>query len=128
MSSASSDDIEAGEYVAKEGASTEPSLCTVCGSRPGTVCVHNVTLALGVEPPDPVPDQWLCRHCVDAQTVVGWVERVENVRRLMASRPASGDELQQAAITMAAHMRAEVERSGLVAPSSVLDFLERYAR
>ena len=41
MSSDLSDDVEAGEYVAKEGAPTEPGLCAVCGIRPGTEWVHN---------------------------------------------------------------------------------------
>lgn len=119
-------DGENSGWFAKEGAPAEPGLCAVCGIRPGTECVHNVTGVLGGEPEDPVPDAWICRQCVDEQTVAGWAERVENIDRLMAQFPNDREQLERAAKALASHMGAEVKQTGLEAPAVVVEFLRRY--
>lgn len=113
-------------FYVKQGAPTEPGLCPVCRVRPGTEQTQNVTGALGGEPPDATPDEWLCRSCLEAQVIEGWVASVENVERLLRVYPASRQELEPAAARLAAHLRAEVDRLGLHVPEPVCDFLARH--
>ena len=122
------DESIAGRFYGKEGAPTEPGLCSKCGLRPGTVCLHNVTGALG-EPPEPEADEWICRPCSDAMTVEGWAESVANVERLMTrAHITERPDIERAAARLAIRLHDEIERSGLIAPTEVRRFVERYGR
>lgn len=113
-------------FYAKHGVPTEPGLCAECGTRPGTERLQNVTLALGEEPSDPTPDQWICRPCLEDQITQSWTERVQNVEHLFANHPGDRDALERAAAQVAAHLRAEIDRYRLPAPEAVCNFLVRH--